>query len=293
MSPDFLIFTADDFGAHEYINEAVERAVRDGVLTAASLMVTGPAAADAIRRARELPNLRVGLHVVLADGFAMLAREHIASLVDEEGRFGDRMAFDGVRFFAHPGVRKQLTAEIRAQFAAFAATGLELDHVNAHKHFHLHPTILSILVEVGREFGMQAMRWPREPRSGTRLSLVDEMQRMVLSPWLALMQHRIARAHLAHNDWLCGLSSTGRMDETTLLEMLSHVPPGVTEFYFHPATQSGAAINRKMAGYQHAEELAALTSPRVRERLDAMGVARGGFSDWVHARGEEDLAISS
>ena len=37
--------------------------------------------------------------------------------------------------------RRQLAAEITAQFAAFRATGLTLDHCNAHKHFHLHPVV--------------------------------------------------------------------------------------------------------------------------------------------------------
>jgi chitin disaccharide deacetylase len=70
----FLIVTADDFGLHEAVNEAIERASREGILTAASLMVGAPAADDAIRRARELPRLRVGLHLVLADGRAVLSR---------------------------------------------------------------------------------------------------------------------------------------------------------------------------------------------------------------------------
>jgi predicted glycoside hydrolase/deacetylase ChbG (UPF0249 family) len=50
-----LIVVADDFGAAVEVNEAVEEAHRDGILTAASLMVSGPAAADAIARARRMP----------------------------------------------------------------------------------------------------------------------------------------------------------------------------------------------------------------------------------------------
>ncbi len=63
-----LIVTADDFGADEAVNEAVERAHVDGILTAASLMVSGDAAADAVERARRLPKLGVGLHIVLVEG---------------------------------------------------------------------------------------------------------------------------------------------------------------------------------------------------------------------------------
>lgn len=70
-----LIITADDFGLHGGVNEAVELAHRDGVLNAASLMVGASAAADAVARARRLPRLRVGLHVVLADG--QIGRAHV------------------------------------------------------------------------------------------------------------------------------------------------------------------------------------------------------------------------
>ncbi len=70
-----VILTADDFGLSEAVNEAVERAHRDGVLTSASLMVAGPAAADAVRRARRLPALRVGLHLVVVEGPAVLPRQ--------------------------------------------------------------------------------------------------------------------------------------------------------------------------------------------------------------------------
>src|ERR1700727_3521075 len=159
----YLIVTADDFGLHEAVNEAVEQANRAGVLTAASLMVAAPGAADAIRRARKLPLLRVGLHLVLADGCAMLAPDLIPDLTDPAGRMNSRMFLNGVRFFALPRVRRQLEAEILAKFSAFARTGLTLDHVNVHKHFHLHPTILQLLVEVARECGARAVRVPDEP----------------------------------------------------------------------------------------------------------------------------------
>ena len=55
---------------HEAIapwSEIVARGV-DTVLAATSLMVGADAAADAVERARRLPDLRVGLHLVLADG---------------------------------------------------------------------------------------------------------------------------------------------------------------------------------------------------------------------------------
>ena len=70
-----LVITSDDFGAAPEVNEAVEQAHRDGVLTAASLMVAAPGAADAVERAKRLPSLGVGLHVVLVEGKPALPPE--------------------------------------------------------------------------------------------------------------------------------------------------------------------------------------------------------------------------
>jgi len=157
-----LIVTADDFGAAREVNEAVEIAHREGILTAASLMVAGPAAADAVAVAKRNPGLRVGLHLTLVQDRPTLAAAQIPNLVDEDGFFRSDMARTGAAIFFLPHVRQQLAAEIEAQFRAYAATGLPLDHVNTHKHFHLHPTIASEMVRTGKRYGMKAVRVPFE-----------------------------------------------------------------------------------------------------------------------------------
>jgi chitin disaccharide deacetylase len=263
-----LILTADDFGLHERVNDAVERAHLHGVLTAASLMVGAPAARDAIERARRLPALRVGLHLVLADGAATLPRDEIPALVDAQGRFGDRMVRDGCRFFFLPHVRAQLAREIRAQFEAFKQTGLTLDHVNTHKHFHLHPTVLSLILAIGRDYGMRAMRLPYEADSPAWIR-----------PWMASVRSRLRRAGIAHNDYVVGIAHTGGMDEAVLLETLAKLPRGVGEIYCHPATAGEGALSEGMRSYRHADELNALLSPRVASALRAAGATLGGFGD--------------
>jgi hopanoid biosynthesis associated protein HpnK len=288
----FLIITADDFGLHTAVNEAVERASRAGVLTAASLMVAGPAAADAVQRARELPHLRVGLHLVLADGHAVLPRAQIPALIDAGGRFGDRMFVDGVRFFASPTIRRQLEAEIRAQFRAFTASGLRLDHVNAHKHFHLHPTLLAMLLRIGRDYGLGnrgadtnvGVRVPAEP------FWAGGMNSILLAPWLTLMKHRLRRAGIAHNDQVFGISASGNMDQKRLLQILARLPPGTSEIYLHPGTQSGTAIAASMQGYRHTDEFEALMSPQVKAALAAINVPCGGFSDLSSTSGRRYAA---
>jgi hopanoid biosynthesis associated protein HpnK len=263
-----VIITADDFGLHASVNEAVEQAYREGVLTTASLMVSAPATADAVARARRLPGLRVGLHLVLADGAPTLPPAAIPLLVDQGGRFDGAMVGKGVRFFFLPAVRRQLAAEIRAQFEAFAATGLALDHVNTHKHFHLHPTVLSLILAIGRDFGLRAMRLPQDRRAP-----------FWLRPWMALVRRRLDAAGIVHNDFIVGIAESGRFDEGMLLAALQDLPQGVAEIYLHPALSSGAQIAASMQGYRHADELAALLSPRVRACIERLSIRTGSFSE--------------
>ncbi|WP_321799477.1 hopanoid biosynthesis-associated protein HpnK [Caballeronia sp. J97] len=262
-----IIVTADDFGLHERVNEAVARAHREGVLTCASLMVGAPAAHDAVKTARALPDLRVGLHLVLTDGAASLPHWSIPELVDARGNFEGSMFANGVRFHLLRSVRRQLANEIFAQFNAFAATGLALDHVNVHKHFHLHPTVLELILEIGPQFGMRAMRLPREMHGS-----------LLLKPWVALMKKRLDDAGVDHNDWVAGIASTGRMDEAAWLALLAKAPEGLLEIYSHPATD-GAPLTPAMRDYRHADELAALCSPRVARAIEATGAMHGGFAD--------------
>ena len=258
-----VIFSADDFGLTEPINEAVEHAHRDGALTSASLMVAGPAAADAIRRARTLPSLRVGLHLVVIEGPAVLPQAAIPDLVDVEGRFPSDQLRLGINYFFRPRVRRQLAAEIRAQFAAFAATGLTLDHANAHKHMHLHPTVGRMLIDIGREFGLPAIRIPAEPPAvleacGTRVGPADR----ALYHWTRLLRRRARAAGLATNDHCFGLAWSGHMTTERVRRLLSALPDGVNEIYFHPATARDATLRRLMPDYEHEAELATLLACR-------------------------------
>lgn len=286
----FLILTADDFGLHAAVNEAVERASVAGVLTSASLMVGAPESADAVRRARALPRLRVGLHIVLADGWSVLPPRQIPALVDSEGRFPDRLFVEGLRYFALRGARRQLEAEIRAQFEAFAATGLVLDHVNAHKHFHLHPTLLGMILRIGRDFGLSAMRVPREPLAPEH-ALAAGASAMFLGPWLMWMRRRLSALGIAHNDQVFGIAASGSLDEEVLLRILAKLPPGTTEIYFHPAVGTEAPITPSMSQYRHADELAALLSTRVRAAIAATGAACGGYADMRRARAQAQWAL--
>ncbi len=260
-----VTFTADDFGMTEAVNEAIERAHRDGVLQAASLMVAGPAAQDAVRRARANPSLRVGLHLVVIEGQATMLPRHVPGLVDADGYFPSSQLGLGINYFARPRIRRQLLAEIRAQFAAFSVTGLPLDHANAHKHMHLHPTVGAMMLQAGREFGLPRIRVPAEPpavlaRCGTPAGWGGR----ALYRWTRVLRRQARDARVETNDHCFGLAWTGHMTSERIRRLLANLPDGHSEIYFHPATRQDALLQRLMPDYQHEAELEALLDPAVR-----------------------------
>jgi hopanoid biosynthesis associated protein HpnK len=148
-----------------------------------------------------------------------------------------------VRYFFTPGIRKQLEAEIRAQFEAFRKTGLPLDHVNAQNHFHVHPTVLSLIVKVGREYGVRAIRIPREPflpswRAMRTARAARFANAVLLAPWLALMRRRLHAAGITTNDFVFGMNDTGHMTPMRVRAFLENLPQGTSELYVHPATHT-------------------------------------------------------
>jgi chitin disaccharide deacetylase len=275
-----IIVCADDFGRDPAVNEAVEQAYRRGILSTASLMVAAPAAADAVARARALPGLRVGLHLVLVDGRPVVPPEELAALVGGDGEFDRNLARAGLRWFLRPQARRELADEIRAQFEAFCATGLALDHVNAHKHMHLHPTLAALILAIGRDYGMRAMRVPAEPVAALRRAFPGERYRAPLyRPWIERLRRRLRAAGIQVNDQVFGLAWSGGMTEERLLRLLPHLPDGLSEIYFHPAIGSTPALAAAMPGYRHADELAALLSPTVKARIAELGIRRVTYGD--------------
>lgn len=274
-----MVVTADDFGMAPEVNAAVEEAHRRGILTAASLMVSGEAARDAVALARRLPSLRTGLHVVLLEGTPALPAKEVPALLGRDGRFRTDMVRLSVDIALKPSVRAQLRAEIEAQFLAYRATGLALDHVNAHKHFHLHPAIAREILATGRRFGAPALRVPREPAAVLAAAgFPGRGLPVVAAPWLRLLARRARRAGLRTPDAVFGLAWSGAMSAQRLRGLIPHLPPGLSEIYFHPGTRDG--FPGCAPGYRYRGELDALTDPGVVALMRKSDVMLGGFSDF-------------
>lgn len=270
--PRRLVVNADDFGRSPSINEAVLRAHRDGILTTASLMVTGDHCAEAVAAAKRHPNLGVGLHLTLVHGRAALPPDQIPGLVDRHGDFSNNAPLAGWRYWSNPSLKEQIHRELAAQFDRFGATGLTLDHVNGHLHLHLHPVVFDLLVENAAAWGIQRMRLTRDslPASfrSTRGHLAYRFSHAVIFGWLSRRAApQFARLKVRHTERVFGLLADGRVDERCVLQLLPQLPTGDSELYSHPS----------MDRFRH--EFDALVSPRVKALVAELGLQLVRYQD--------------
>lgn len=281
-----LIFNGDDYGHAPSINAAIVQAHEQGVLTSTSLMVTGNALKDAVRRAREHPTLAVGLHVVITGARSVLPPYELPHLVDAQGRLPRNPFLEGVRYFLDPALRAELRREISAQFEKFLATGLRLAHVDGHYFLHLHPVVFSILIPLAERYGAHGIRLAPDD---LRLTLALDRARMagkvtwasVYALLCRLAGRRLQQSPMASTDRVYGLLQTGHMHEDFVAGLVRRISPDVhsAELYFHPCTQSMGSPYGPNPG-----DLEALLSPRVRLAISERGAQLTNYAALAASR---------
>lgn len=256
MSGKSIILTADDFGHDARVNAAIVRAHREGVLRFTSLMVQRPAAAQAADLARENPGLGVGLHLELCSSDPAQA---------------------GLRYFFDRRARAGLEGEIRSQIEALLTMGIKPTHVDGHCNVHVHPVIFPALCRLAREYDIPRVRLPSGELAaclsypGTR----DPFSARALAATFAAVGGWVrGAAHGLQVPTTWGLLRSGLMTEEYVLWLLDRLPEGVTEIYFHPHEDPTSRVTDcPTATHQSITELETLLSPRVRRRVDELGVA--------------------
>lgn len=274
-----IILNADDFGRSSGVNRAVWRAHREGVLTSASLMVTGEAVEEAVALAREMPALAVGLHVVVVNGRPALPPGEIPHLLGEHGHFLKDPLRAGLRYYLDRKTRAELAGELAAQFERFAATGLPLSHVDGHMNMHLHPTVFDLLLPLAEAHGARGIRLPRDD---LWLSLRHDRQRAATKVVWALLldllcrwcRRRLRGHRLVAAQRVYGLLQTGRMREAYVLQVLRRLNVPAAELYFHPTM----GVEDEPFGPNRGD-LATLLSPAVRRVMRERGLRPATYAE--------------
>ncbi len=246
-----LVVNADDFGFTRDVNRGIVEAHCGGILTATTLMATGPAFDDAVRLAREHPSLDVGCHLVLVDqpGYP----ETLAQLVRA-------VALGRIPIY------ERLAAQVRRIVDA----GIAPTHLDTHKHTHLLPPVLEAVARIGEEFGIPWVRRPFDfPMQPGGVGWTNRGMGMMRGRFRRVLARHGCRA----TDWFAGFRLTGSYREGDLAALIRALPVGSTEFMCHPGRLGEELRGARTRLKESREiELLALMAEEVRAAVREVGV---------------------
>ena len=283
-----LIINADDFGLTPGVNRAIVEGHSRGVVTSATLMAGGGSFDQAITLARTLPRLAVGCHVVLVDGHPVLSSDRVPSLIARRGEFGQ--SFSAVANAAFRGkIRTQeVEAEVSAQISKIQSAGIEVSHVDSHKHLHMLPPIGAAIIRAARSCGVRAIRNPFvavKPLTYAHLVRRPHLwKRYTQTKLLRRFRHdflqQVADAGMVTTDGSFGVVSTGALDVELFGAIVGSIPEGTWEFVCHPGyidEELGKVRTRLRESREN--ELKVLTSEEARQVLDEHAIELISYAD--------------
>ena len=270
-----LIINADDFGLTHGVNRAVAELHQAGLLSSATLMARAPATDDAIKIARATPSLGVGCHVVLLDGEPVLppAPETPNLTHPITGRFRSTLT-DFLLWLYGPTSRSasrtqiasEIEAEAAAQIALLQSRGINLTHIDTHKHVHMFPAVLRPVLRAARAAGIRTVRNPFEPawslhattHASSHAPLLRRAQVTLLRRLEPAFRRIAAEEGFTTTDGAIGVLATGSLDAATVASLLRQLPPGIWELVAHPGYNDAdlAQIPTRLRASRDTERLA-------------------------------------
>ena len=154
-----LIINADDFGISKGVNEAVVKMHKEGNLTSASLMVNLQHTLDAVKKAKELKTLSVGLHFNLTAGRSILHPISIPLLVNDKGVFKNSfIKLLILSIFKRKAFLSQVEGELKAQLEIMRTFNIYPSHIDSHRHIHYILGIFNLVHKVAEQNKISRVR---------------------------------------------------------------------------------------------------------------------------------------
>ena len=275
-----LIVNSDDFGRHELINRAVEKALNEGCLRSATIMAGGAAFDDAVEVAKKNPSLGVGIHFTLANGFPVLPPKEIPTLVTEDGVFFENYVVFLKKYLQGKISAEEIKSELAAQLGKIQNAGLKLTHFDSHQHLHHFPGIIEICLELAEDAKISKMRVSKTKIFDGELDSVGKfIGRLGLGSLAKFAAYKARKKNFAAPQHFTGIVAGEAVDENFLSKLLDNLEEGVTEIMLHPGTDN--EILQKYCDWEHdfEGELAAVTSPKILKRLEEKNISTINFGD--------------
>jgi predicted glycoside hydrolase/deacetylase ChbG (UPF0249 family) len=288
-----LIINADDFGLTRGVNLAVFECAKVGMLRSATLMPNGEACDDAVNAAKGLGSggFGIGIHFVLTGLRPVLPAEKLHGLAGPDGLLPSGPGLLLKKIVGRKSLRDDIKAELFAQAEKVFDSGLSVTHFDSHKHVHIIPMVLDILIEIARRFSVKAMRDPFEGEEAWRFFHDVEKNERVkfIKQYMAAraagfcrpyFRARVRKAGIQTPAVLYGISPTGLMNEKIILRICRMLGPGTSELMTHPGIVDADLRRSKtrLLG-SRAKEKDLLMSRRVKEMFERHQIIFGHFGE--------------
>lgn len=277
-----LIINADDFGRHLLVNSAVIHGHSSGCITSASLMPSGVAFQDAIDQAANYPNLGIGIHLTLIGEIPVLSPDKVPSLVDNEGFLCKEYPQFMSRFFQGRINLREVRAELTAQIDKVINHDVAVTHIDSHQHLHVLPGIIDIVLDIAATYKIKAIRIPAVPirfTGGYPYKFNQFIGRSGLVLLAKLAKAKAKRRGFKIPDHFFGIVAGGCLREKCLLDIVQHLPNGVSEVMVHPGDND--RVLSADGGWSHhfEEELNAVSSVQVASLIREQNITLASFRD--------------
>jgi predicted glycoside hydrolase/deacetylase ChbG (UPF0249 family) len=270
-----LIVNADDYGLTPAVSRAILRSHRDGIVTSTSVLALAPGFEPSVATLRDTGGIGVGAHLAaVGEDPPLLTAREVPSLVDGRGRLASSWRMFLPRMAAGRIDPDDLRREFTAQIDRITGAGLKPGHVDTHQHLHLWPAVGEVVLDVAEAAGITAMRIIR---SAARSPVGVTVRRLGRR-----LEGRAAARGVRFPATASGLDEAGTLDRPRLeraIDRLAAAGAASAELATHPGEGGDPDLRRYDWGYVWAEELAGLTDPAVRRRVEAAGFRLGTYAD--------------
>ena len=274
-----IIINADDFGLSSPVNDAVLDACERGILTSATIMANMPGFDEAVRGAKSLPKLGVGVHLNILRGSPLTDPARVPALVDRKGRFLDSPSGLWMLNIAGYLDIEQVELELAAQVSRAIDAGLNITHLDSEKHMHVMlPEVGAAACRVAARFGIRAIRVIRESTRQLpgvqRPPIAQLMKLRILNRQAEKLSAFASESGLKIADRFYGVAQTGGMIPDLYAKLFGELAPGSMEIMCHPAISDNASAGVRAPSWLdplRVGEYRALLDPAVREALVASG----------------------
>lgn len=180
-----LVIHADDLGMGHGKNVATLRAMEEGVVTSASVMMPTPWVSEVLDYAKANPQVDLGVHLTLTAEWKhykwgpMAGKDQVPSLVTPAGYF-----HESVPAFAAAAQVDEVEREVRTQIDHALALGFDMTHLDAHMgSLGATDELLAMYMRVGAEY-----RLPIRLHSHAGDNVADAELKAVLADYPASYQ---------------------------------------------------------------------------------------------------------